>query len=200
MITLFFKGGPVMWVLLLCSILGFYIIFYKLFYLIFQSVSFTKIQHETRHLLSVHPVELVIEKLQSERTLLHQAAAHALSFSNDSSKNSEDCVKSFTLAHVTTLEKYMSILSGLITITPILGLMGTVLGLMNIFNVISGGGMGDSQALSIGIAEALITTVTGLGIATPFIIMHHYINQRIEHLGFQLERMIIDVNQFFDPQ
>ena len=197
MISLFFKGGPMMWALLCCSVLGFYIIFYKFFYLLFQTVSYQKIKHETEHLLRAHPHDTVIKALRSKPTMLHHAAAHALTLVKRPKVTIQDSIRAFTLEHVSYLEKHMSILASLITITPLLGLMGTVLGLMNIFNVISGGGIGNAQALSMGIAEALITTVTGLAIAAPFIVMHHYLSQRIENLGLQLERMILDIRHLF---
>ena len=90
----------------------------------------------------------------------------------------------------------MNILSSIITVAPILGLLGTVLGLMDIFNVISGGSIGDAQALSSGIATALITTVTGLLIAVPLIFFNQFFNQKIEHFILDLERMSYEMIQF----
>ena len=197
MISLFVKGGPMMWALLCCSVLGFYIIFYKLFYLLLQTVSYQKIKRETTYLLRSQPHDTVIKTLRSKPTILHHAAAHAVALAKRPRVTIQDSIRTFTLEHVNNLEKHMSILASLITVTPLLGLMGTVLGLMNIFNVISGGGIGNTQALSVGIAEALITTVTGLAIAAPFIVMHHYLSQRIENLGLQLERMILDIRHLF---
>ena len=62
----------------------------------------------------------------------------------------------FVYLQIPKIERLMSVLSSIITVAPILGLTGTVLGLMDIFNVISGGGIGDASLLSSGIAEALI--------------------------------------------
>ena len=90
----------------------------------------------------------------------------------------------------------MPILSSIITAAPILGLTGTVLGLMDIFNVISGGAIGDTQALSSGIATALITTVSGLIIAIPFIFFYQYLSQKIEFYVIELERMSYEMLSF----
>jgi biopolymer transport protein ExbB len=87
----------------------------------------------------------------------------------------------------------MPILSSIITVAPILGLTGTVFGLMDIFNVISGGAIGDAQALSAGIATALITTVTGLLIALPFIFFYQFFQQKTEHYILELERICYDI-------
>ena len=84
---------------------------------------------------------------------------------------------------------HQDLLSSIISAAPILGLTGTVIGLMDIFNVISGGAIGDAQALSSGIATALITTVTGLLIAVPLIFCYQFFNQKIEHFILDLERM-----------
>jgi biopolymer transport protein ExbB len=87
----------------------------------------------------------------------------------------------------------MAVLSSIITITPILGLLGTVIGLMDIFNVLSSGPIDDAQQLSGGIAQALITTVTGLSITIPLIIMQRVIQEKTHRYIATLDACIRDV-------
>ncbi|MEK9657173.1 MAG: MotA/TolQ/ExbB proton channel family protein [bacterium] len=185
-----------MWVLLVCSMLGSYIVFYKLFYFIFQNISYTKVRSDVQRIIKNNQPDVAIAQLQGRNNVLKNAAAEAIKSVHLSRDNLHDSLRTYLLEHVSKLERHMPILSSLITITPILGLMGTVLGLMHIFQVISGGGIGNTEALSLGIAEALITTVAGLAIAVPLIVMNHYLQHRIEALALQIERIFLDTVHF----
>ena len=90
----------------------------------------------------------------------------------------------------------MPILTSIISVAPILGLTGTVLGLMDIFNVISGGGLGDPELLSSGIAEALITTVTGLIIVVPCIFANQFLTQQIDQTILTIQTVAKDTISF----
>ena len=90
-------------------------------------------------------------------------------------------------------EKNLNVLSSIITVSPILGILGTVLGLMDVFNVISGGGLGNASQLSSGIAEALISTVLGLSITIPFIFAYHYLTHQVDQ---RLQRLEQSLEQF----
>jgi len=83
------------------------------------------------------------------------------------------------------LEKYLAVLETIAGVAPLLGLLGTVLGMMKIFDVIVTSGLGQTQLLSRGISEALITTVVGLFIAIPALVAYNYFTHKVE--GFVLE-------------
>ena len=99
----------------------------------------------------------------------------------------EASLKSLTQKTVVKIDNGLNIISSIITVTPILGILGTVLGLMDIFNVISGGGIGQPELLSSGIAEALITTVSGLSVAIPFIFIYQWLTR-------ENDLFLIDIN------
>jgi biopolymer transport protein ExbB len=86
------------------------------------------------------------------------------------------------------LSVYQEILSTVISLAPLLGLLGTVLGMIKLFGVLSGGGIGDPQALSGGIAEALLTTAAGLSVAIPAQVFHYIVKSRSEALISLLEK------------
>ena len=75
-------------------------------------------------------------------------------------------------------------------ISPLLGLLGTVLGMVEVFDVISVLGLGQATALSKGISEALVTTITGLSIAIPSLTSHNYLSKAVENRVIELERQI----------
>jgi biopolymer transport protein ExbB len=86
------------------------------------------------------------------------------------------------------LDRYLITLGSIATISPLLGLLGTVLGIMRVFASISQGGLGNPSALAGGISEALITTVAGLAVAIPAYVAHRYLRGRVEDLVVQMER------------
>jgi len=89
------------------------------------------------------------------------------------------------------LERFINTLGTIAGVSPLLGLLGTVTGIIRSFNVIEAGGMGDPRALSGGIAEALICTVAGLCVAIPALIFYRYLRGRVEGIVVEMEKQAI---------
>ncbi|MBI5117836.1 MotA/TolQ/ExbB proton channel family protein [Candidatus Poribacteria bacterium] len=89
---------------------------------------------------------------------------------------------------VGSLERGLLMLEIVTGISPLLGLLGTVLGIFHIFNVIVVSGVGEASRLSAGISEALITTIAGLFIAIPALVGHSYYSKRVEDHVLEIER------------
>ncbi len=83
---------------------------------------------------------------------------------------------------VSSLDRHLKLIEVLASIAPLLGLLGTVLGMIKTFDVISFFGTGNAKAMAAGISEALITTQTGLMIAIPGLYMSNFLNRRAEKL------------------
>jgi biopolymer transport protein ExbB len=86
------------------------------------------------------------------------------------------------------LERFLNSLGTIASISPLLGLLGTVTGINRSFNAIEAGGMGDPRALSGGIAEALIATVAGLCVAIPALIAYRYLRGKVERIVVEMEK------------
>lgn len=86
------------------------------------------------------------------------------------------------------MERYLNALGTVALVAPMLGLIGAVLGIIDVFNDIRFHGTGDPNALAGGISEALITTAAGLIVAVPATIMHRFFNGRITTLVLMLEQ------------
>ena len=80
------------------------------------------------------------------------------------------------------LERFLNPLGTVATITPLLGLLGTVIGMIKVFAEIQLAGVGDAGNLAGGISEALITTASGLSVAIPALICHRYFIRRVDEL------------------
>jgi biopolymer transport protein ExbB len=85
------------------------------------------------------------------------------------------------------LERFLNTLGTIAAITPLLGLLGTVFGMIEVFNVISTEGAGDAAILAGGISQALITTATGLTVAIPSLLFYRYFRGRVERLVVKME-------------
>lgn len=89
---------------------------------------------------------------------------------------------------VNQLRRHLRVLNGVATVTPLLGLLGTVVGMIQAFNdIASAGAMGKADQLAAGIAMALLTTAFGLAIAIPSLVMYMYLSGRVESLVMEMD-------------
>jgi biopolymer transport protein ExbB len=86
------------------------------------------------------------------------------------------------------LERFINALGTIASIAPLMGLLGTVMGMIRTFNVIRTEGIGDPAAMAGGIAEALITTAAGLTVAIPALLGYKFLRGRVETLVVQMEK------------
>ncbi|MAM72022.1 MAG: biopolymer transporter ExbB [Gammaproteobacteria bacterium] len=92
-------------------------------------------------------------------------------------------------AHVIhDMSRYLNLLGTIAQITPLLGLLGTVLGMIDVFTEIMTQGTGNANVLAGGISEALITTAAGLTVAIPTLLFYRFFQRRIDTLVVELER------------
>ena len=89
------------------------------------------------------------------------------------------------------LERYLNTLGTIASITPLLGLLGTVIGMIKVFAVIMSAGVGNPAVLAGGISEALITTAAGLSVAIPSLMFHRYFGGKVERLVVKMEEQAL---------
>jgi biopolymer transport protein ExbB len=92
---------------------------------------------------------------------------------------------------VLELERYLNTLGTIASITPLLGLLGTVIGMIKVFGAIVTAGVGNPGILAGGISEALITTATGLSVAIPSLMFHRYFMGLVEKLVVAMEEQAL---------
>jgi len=98
------------------------------------------------------------------------------------------------------LERFLDILGTITAISPLLGLLGTVLGIMKVFSTIMTHGLGDPNLMAGGIAEALIDTVTGLAIAIPSMFFYRYFHGRVDALVITMEQEALKMVEIIKGQ
>lgn len=166
------SGGPLMIPLGICSVLGVSIILERLFFWYKQSKS-----NDPKLVAAVY--ELLSKKQTSQ-------ALSEINESNDLSLvcvkaclESHQCIKPLTLESLASqvlkpTRRFEKGLETLITISPLLGILGTVLGIIASFKSIAPSGLGDPAAMMSGLSQALITTATGLSISILLLVFHNH--------------------------
>jgi biopolymer transport protein ExbB len=119
------------------------------------------------------PLARVVEVLIGSRNLDHHQMIEVL----HSSGRKE----------VEKLERGLLILEVVAGISPLIGLLGTVLGMVNVFDAIATYGLGDAQVLSDGISKALVTTIAGLTIAIPALACHSYFSAKVDSIAIEIQ-------------
>ena len=89
------------------------------------------------------------------------------------------------------LERFVNSVGTIASISPLLGLLGTVTGIIGAFNAVMLGGMGDPRMLAGGISEALICTAGGLTVASPAYIAHRYLRGKVERIVVDMEKIAL---------
>ena len=99
------------------------------------------------------------------------------------------------------MERYLTALGTIASISPLLGLLGTVLGMIQVFRALLETGIGNPAAFAGGISEALVTTAAGLAVAIPALILHRYLLRKVDDLLVTMERrsaQLVDLVQVAD--
>lgn len=92
---------------------------------------------------------------------------------------------------VADMERYLNTLGTIASVTPLLGLLGTVIGMIEVFGVIMDAGVGNPGVLAGGISKALITTAAGLSVAIPTLMFHRYFNSHVSKLAIAMEEQAL---------
>lgn len=92
---------------------------------------------------------------------------------------------------VAEMERYLNTLGTIASVTPLLGLLGTVIGMIDVFSVIMDAGVGNPGVLAGGISKALITTAAGLSVAIPTLMFHRYFNSTVNKLAIGMEEQAL---------
>jgi biopolymer transport protein ExbB len=98
------------------------------------------------------------------------------------------------------LDRFIGALGTIASLSPLMGLLGTVLGMIRTFNAITTAGIGNPASLAGGIAEALITTAAGLTVAIPALIGYKYLRGRVQQLVVQMEKEAIKLVEAMEAQ
>jgi biopolymer transport protein ExbB len=189
MLELFERGGIMMYPLLLSSIFMIAIIMERIFSLKRKKIIIPEIITVIEQLTSFKDIDLAKNICGKYAGPLPNLIKLAL-INSEKMERSEikEIIEEQGRQEIRNLEKWLTVLETIAVIAPLMGLLGTVLGMIKVFNVIKEQGIGQAAALSGGISEALITTVTGLFIAIPALIFFNYFAHKAEDFVLDIEK------------
>lgn len=188
---LFQAGGWVMWPILGCSVVALGIVVERLWALQARSVIPPGLAEQVRtHVTQGRAATLDLAALRMGSPLGRVLAAGLVNREHDWAVVRES-IEEAGRHVVHDLGRYLNMLGTIAAISPLLGLYGTVLGMIQTFGAISTAGVGDANVLAGGISVALLTTAFGLTVAIPALILYRYLRGRVDALVVQMEQEAI---------
>lgn len=191
MLELVTAGGWLMIPILICSVVVLAICIERLYTLNPKKIS-------PPHLLATVWKQLKADKLDAaglralrQSSPLGRILASGLSNASQGRDVMKESIQEAASHVVHELERYLNTLGTIAAVTPLLGLLGTVMGMIKVFAEIMTQGTGNASVLAGGISEALITTATGLAVAIPALVMHRYFVGKIDGIVVELEQETI---------
>ncbi len=182
------RGGIVMIPLLLCSVIGLAIIIEKIFVLRKRKILIPEIVSVVESIETQKDIELAKRVCEKHRGPFANILLVALNLQAYPKEEIKELTEEQGRQEVRSLEKGLSVMETIAGISPLLGLLGTVIGMIKVFTVISTQGAGQAKALAGGISEALITTATGLVIGIPILVAFNYFTNRAENFILDIEK------------
>jgi biopolymer transport protein ExbB len=184
-------GGPMMWPIIACSVIAAAIILERLWTLQEKRILPPELTRKAASLLEAGQLNDKVLQALSNNSPLGRVLAALLEYRDRPHAVLVERVED-TGRHVAyELERYLNTLGTIAGVSPLLGLLGTVSGIIKSFDAVTAGGLGDPQALSGGIAEALICTAAGLSVAIPALIAFRYLRGRVERLVIAIEKEVM---------
>jgi biopolymer transport protein ExbB len=184
-------GGWLMWPLILCSIGSIAIIAER-----FWALQSKKIipKHLVAQVWNWHKKnELTVDALRQlrEGSPLGRVLAAGILNRGHSRTIMKEAIEEAGRHEIHEMERFLNTLGTIAAVSPLIGLLGSVVGLMEVFSSMTTHGVGNPQALGAGISKIMIATAAGLGVAIPALIFYRYFQRRVDEIAISLEQEAI---------
>ena len=196
MIEYFFKGGPVMYPLLLCSVISLTVIIERVIFWIREEKNRDRtLLNELMSLVEKEQFEEAKKRTLKARDYVIRTMVCGVVHRNFSLR---DALQMSADEEIARMRRYLPILDTMITLSPLLGILGTVTGIIYSFNMLGTVGAEHPQLITVGIAQALITTAFGLTIAILSLIPYNYFVSKIEKAALEMEKYGTNLEIIFE--
>jgi len=186
------KGGPLVWPILTILGLGIIIIIERVVFLLRRRFDADGLLSRIETLASARKwQECAAACARYARKPVARVMSAGLDARDMSREEMENALQEAILRETPPMERFLSTLGMLAAIAPLLGLLGTVTGMINTFHVITLYGTGDPRMMSGGISEALVTTMLGLSVAIPLLLAHTLLNRSVDNVVGQMEEKAV---------
>ena len=188
-------GGIFMWPLLVCSVLIIAFSIERTWFLQKRLICPDGLSNQLRNLIENKNIDNKQAEEISHLSSLGFLLINCLKYKNLPRENLESKIEEKAIEVKYVLERRLSMLGTIATISPLLGLLGTVVGMITAFTGLTETSGANPDLLAAGISQALITTAFGLLIAVPGLVLHKYFEQKINYLLISLQK---EVSGFID--
>lgn len=196
MIDLFIKGGPVMYPLLACSVLALTVIIERAFFWLREDMRRNgALVDSVLELCRLGDWEEVRKVVQGSRDYVVRILVNGILHREFSMGRAMETAAG---DEIQRMRRYLIVLDTMITIAPLLGIFGTVTGIITSFELLGTSGIQNPQAVTAGIAQALITTAAGLAIAIPSVFAYNHFNARAEKAALTIEKYATSLEIVYD--
>lgn len=186
-------GGPVMYPLGALVIWALVLMLWKLIIFSRKYTSDSRISKNVMFYLNSNDIEKAKTYISKHHGVVARVVHTCLEHSKWSRASAEKAVKEILVEELPQLNSHLNTLAVIAGAAPLLGLLGTVTGMIKLFEVITSYGTGDPKILAAGISEALITTEVGLIIAIPVMIIHNFLRNRADDIQTATEKHTIRI-------
>ena len=193
-------GGPILWVLVIISIGAFAVVLERIvFFAVNEKNVGSNFKDEILSLVANKKIDEAIALCDTKKSCVASAVKKFLQKAPKGIdvQDYEFILKEITIKETSPYESKLNLLASVISISPMLGLLGTVTGMIRAFTNISKYGAGDAAIVADGIAEALLTTAAGLMIAIPVIVIYNYLNRRLEKMENEIDDVVTNIINIF---
>jgi biopolymer transport protein ExbB len=191
------KGGPIMWPILLCSIMAFAIVVERLIQLRREQIDTKQFMEQISKTLKRNRVMEALELCERTRGPIANILRAGILKHDRPRHEIREAIEDASIHEVPRLEKNLPVLATIAHIAPLLGLLGTVTGMVSAFQVIQAKAGAANPVnpgdLAGGIWEALLTTVLGLCVAIPTFVAYNYMVSRVDGFVLEMERSATDL-------
>lgn len=193
MLNYFHQGGAMMWPIAFCSVIALAIFLDRIW--TYHSVrrSTAPLFREVERLLGAGKLDQARQLCQQQQSPMGRILLVPLKNPGAGRPHLKTLVEEVGNRETAALERYLGLLGTIATISPLLGLLGTVLGMIRAFTVIAREGVGTPATLGGGISEALLTTAAGLCVAVPTLLLHKYLTSRVERSILEMEEYSMQI-------
>ena len=193
-------GGPILWVLVIISIGAFAVVLERIVFFARNEKNVgSNFRDEILSLVANKKIDEAIALCDTKKSCVASAVKKFLQKAprGIDVQDYEFILKEITIKETSPYESRLNLLASVISISPMLGLLGTVTGMIRAFTNISKYGTGDAAIVADGIAEALLTTAAGLMIAISVIVVYNYLNRRLEKMENEIDDVVTNIINIF---
>lgn len=196
-------GGPIVWPIFLIAVAAIVIVLYKFLYLQRFHGNTDRFMGEVNALAAKGDWQAcneIVDRHKGRKWPVIRVIRAGLEARQESRETLESTLQEAILREMPQVTKSIAVLAVLGAIAPLLGLLGTVTGMIETFRVITLFGTGDPKLMSGGISEALVTTELGLAVAIPIMLFHTLLSRRADHLIGEMEEKAVALTNVIEKQ